>query len=297
MLNTDNGHAIFDTILDVERRLAGSAMARSAVYESLHRTARDLLPLDAFYLCLYEPKNRRLRFEYNGDEDGLDTPEVFAMGEGPTSRAIKSGKAFVLNHLRDESSTTLTFGDPARRSRGAIHLPFWDGIPGAAGNGAPLGVISAQSYTKDSYGRNHVQALRWLSSKAVHLIRDTEMEATREAARLQAETLRTSRILATLDAFEAPSALREAILMELTGESPSGWQRFETDALTNRELETLALRAQGLSYGRIADNIGVGPETVKTHLKRAREKSGLSQGQNLLRHLPEILDALSARNR
>jgi len=296
MLNTDNLIVNFDTLLGVERRLAGSAKARSEVYERLHRTARDLIPLDAFYLCLYEPKNRRLRFEHNGDEDGLDTPEVFPLGEGPTSRAIKLGKVLVLNHLRDEKATTFTFGDPGRRSRGAIHLPFWDGVTGAGGTGSPLGVISAQSYSRDTYGREHVNALRWLSARAVHLIRDTEFEATQEVARLQKESLRATRIIATLDAFDAHPALRQAILLDLESEANSGRQHLDTESLTTRELQTLSLKAQGLSYARIADTIGIGQETVKTHLKRAHDKSGLKDRQDLLGHLSEILCALSARD-
>ncbi len=288
----------FDLALGAERHLLASLGARAPAYASIHRAAQAIVPLHAFYLCLYEPKNRRLRFEYNGDDDGLDTPETFALGSGPTSRAVRTGKPHVINHFRDEGSSTLTFGNPGRRSRGAIHLPFWDGAPGATGGGPPLGVLSVQSYTLDAYDRRQVEAVRWLAARAAHLLRDTEAQVAEAAARAaQAEEgrrRRLERIVGILDAHGTPPELRAAILREL-GDEPAPVRRLDTDALTDRELQAVALVAQGLTYGRIADVLVVGKETVKTHVRRAYPKLGLSDGRALPRHLSDLLAAVAAR--
>lgn len=44
--------------------------------------------------------------------------------------------------------------------------------------------------------------------------------------------------------------------------------------LTKRELEVLGLTAQGMSMTEIATSLQVGQETVKTHLRRIRERLG-----------------------
>ena len=286
----------FDAVLRAESRLLGSSRARAGVYESVHRAAKDLVPVDAFYVCLYEPKNRRLRFEHYGDEDGLDTPEAFPLGDGPTSRAIRSGKAFVLNHHREESGPVYLFGDPSRQSKATIHLPFWDGSPCLPGAGAAAGVLSVQSYSLDAYGREHVASVRWLAARAAAMLRDTESEAACEASRIDEDATARARLAERVEGLlaehgAAPDlrrALREALRLDA---EPT----VDPSLLTDRELQTASLAAQGLSYARVADALGIGRETVKTYLPRAYAKLGLADGRSLCRHLPTLLAALVQR--
>jgi DNA-binding CsgD family transcriptional regulator len=52
--------------------------------------------------------------------------------------------------------------------------------------------------------------------------------------------------------------------------------RTETDEihLTGREREVLTLLAQGLQLDEIATRLGIGSETVRTHVRKASERLG-----------------------
>ena len=53
-------------------------------------------------------------------------------------------------------------------------------------------------------------------------------------------------------------------------------ERVETDEirLTGREREVLILLAQGLQLDEIAARLGIGSETVRTHVRKAGERLG-----------------------
>lgn len=86
----------------------------------------------------------------------------------------------------------------------------------------------------------------------------------------------------------AADEIRDAILRLVAGESPISsaiarhlLRRFQRDAapaaahdspLTAREREVLQLIAKGLSYGRIADALGMSPHTVTSHIKQIYRK-------------------------
>ena len=53
-------------------------------------------------------------------------------------------------------------------------------------------------------------------------------------------------------------------------------EKTETDEirLTGREAEVLTLLAQGLQLDEIASRLGIGSETVRTHVRKATERLG-----------------------
>ena len=56
-------------------------------------------------------------------------------------------------------------------------------------------------------------------------------------------------------------------------------------ALTEREKEVLQLLATGLTYGKIARELGVSPETIKMHLKKVYRKLNASNKVEAINHL------------
>jgi NarL family two-component system response regulator LiaR len=56
-------------------------------------------------------------------------------------------------------------------------------------------------------------------------------------------------------------------------------------ALTEREKEVLQLLATGLTYGKIAQRLGVSPETIKMHLKKVYRKLNASNKVEAINHL------------
>ena len=49
-----------------------------------------------------------------------------------------------------------------------------------------------------------------------------------------------------------------------------------SQTLTPRELEVLALLADGLAHEEIARRLGIGSETVRTHVRKASSRLGAS---------------------
>jgi DNA-binding CsgD family transcriptional regulator len=56
----------------------------------------------------------------------------------------------------------------------------------------------------------------------------------------------------------------------------------ELALLTDREVACLRCLARGMSTREIADDLEIGVTTVHTHLRRSREKLGLSSGEALI---------------
>lgn len=102
------------------------------------------------------------------------------------------------------------------------------------------------------------------------LLKDTEPETL----------LSSIRTVHQGNAIIAPSATKRLIEhmahdMPETKSMPSGstYRDPEADLLTDRELQVLALIAQGLSNQEIADNLGISLPTVKTHVTHILQKN------------------------
>lgn len=102
------------------------------------------------------------------------------------------------------------------------------------------------------------------------LLKDTEPETL----------LSSIRTVHQGNAIIAPSATKRLIEhmahdMPETKSTPSGstYRDPEADLLTDRELQVLALIAQGLSNQEIADNLGISLPTVKTHVTHILQKN------------------------
>ncbi|WP_369204860.1 response regulator [Streptomyces sp. PU-14G] len=83
------------------------------------------------------------------------------------------------------------------------------------------------------------------------------------------------RVVASGEALLAPTVTKRLIteFSRLGGPRPQAQERVEE--LTERETEVLALVAQGLSNGEIAEHLIVAESTVKTHVSRILVKLGL----------------------
>lgn len=142
-----------------------------------------------------------------------------------------------------------------------IQMPVMDGIettrriaadPALAG----VHVVILTNYGFDEYVFNALRA-----GAAGFLVKDIEPE----------DLLHSVRVAARGDALLAPSVTRMLIsryvAQPLNRGSGTGLKE-----LTNREREAVALAAQGLSNGQIADRMVISPVTAKTHINRAMIK-------------------------
>jgi len=142
-----------------------------------------------------------------------------------------------------------------------IQMPVMDGIettrriaedPTLAG----VHVVILTNYGLDEYVFNALRA-----GAAGFLVKDIVPE----------DFLHAVHVAARGDALLAPSITRKLINRYVTQPLHT---RVDTDVkgLTNRERETVALVARGLSNDEIADRLVISPMTAKTHINRAMAK-------------------------
>jgi DNA-binding NarL/FixJ family response regulator len=87
------------------------------------------------------------------------------------------------------------------------------------------------------------------------------------------ELLQAVRAVAAGDALLSPSVTRR-LIREFAARTRGAAPLPALDALTEREREVMALVAEGLTNGEIAERLVVSPLTVKTHVSRAMVKLG-----------------------
>ncbi|MGY1691263.1 response regulator [Geodermatophilus sp. SYSU D01105] len=142
-----------------------------------------------------------------------------------------------------------------------IQMPVLDGIEATrriAGDPtlASVHVVILTNYGLDEYVFNALRA-----GAAGFLVKDIQPE----------DLLHAVRVAARGDALLAPSITRKLIDRYVTQPLTAGTGTGLTE-LTNREREAVALVAQGLSNGQIADRMVISPLTAKTHVNRAMTK-------------------------
>jgi DNA-binding NarL/FixJ family response regulator len=142
-----------------------------------------------------------------------------------------------------------------------IQMPVMDGIeatrriaedPTLAG----VHVVILTNYGLDEYVFNALRA-----GAAGFLVKDIVPE----------DFLHAVRVAARGDALLAPSITRKLIDRYVTEPRHTGADAGLKE-LTNRERETVALVAQGLSNDQIAARMVISPMTAKTHINRAMAK-------------------------
>jgi len=142
-----------------------------------------------------------------------------------------------------------------------IQMPVMDGIEATRLIAADPALAGVHVVILTNYGLDeHVfHALR--AGAAGFLVKDIEPE----------DFLHAVRVAARGDALLAPSITRRLIDRYVT-EPPHLRAHAGLAGLTNRERETVALVARGLSNDEIADRLVISPLTAKTHVNRAMAK-------------------------
>lgn len=312
--------AILQTLLQADREMSLLQAPDSyAFYALLHRTAASLMPVDAFYGCLYFPSDDTLFFPYNMDDGEYDEPVTMPLGNGPTSQVVRTGKPFVLKpQNRAIQNGNIDFGQIGRLSASALHVPMRD--IDASGQEQIIGVLSAQSYTPRAYNATDVTTLQWLADRAAAKVqRDRQVAhhpsphaATHAAERRQHAILLTDAFVQMLVGITAKA---EALRPLASGDNPSlrkaiqelcrECYRRQTEAnqlpldlehapprasdaplpasLTERERDILELLAGGASNAAIASRLHLSVHTVKFHLKNIFTKIGVKNRTEAVR--------------
>ncbi|MGW0394634.1 response regulator [Streptomyces sp. NPDC003042] len=142
-----------------------------------------------------------------------------------------------------------------------IRMPVVDGIEATRRIAADPALAQVHVVILTNYGFDEYvfDALR--AGAAGFLVKDIEPE----------DFLHAVRVAARGDALLAPSITRKLINRYVTQPLHTAAARG-LEELTNREREAVALVAQGLTNGEIADHMVISPLTAKTHINRAMTK-------------------------
>ncbi|MGZ4214555.1 MAG: response regulator [Solirubrobacteraceae bacterium] len=121
---------------------------------------------------------------------------------------------------------------------------------------ASVRIVILTTFEVDEYV---FEAIR--SGAAGFLVKDTR----------PADLIEAVRVVAGGDALLSPSVTRR-LIAEFATRAKQPPRSAELEELTDREREVMALAAEGLSNGEIAERLVVSPATAKTHVSRAMVK-------------------------
>jgi PAS domain S-box-containing protein len=176
----------------------GSAVAALAdldsVLKSIHRQVEQVMPLDVFFVALYNQETNMISFPLVYDNGKRwDEPEAKLIPGTNTSFVIQTGNSIL--HLlsaeetgKNRQSPPNFIGDYSRESASMMHVPM-------VIKGRIIGTISAQSYNFNAYTEDDLHLLEGVANQVAiaienaRLFTDIQQELT-ERKRIEAEIRR-----------------------------------------------------------------------------------------------------------
>ena len=144
-----------------------------------------------------------------------------------------------------------------------IRMPGVDGLTATRAIAGDARLDSTKVVILTTFGLDEYvfEAIR--AGASGFLLKDTEPR----------DLLHAVRVAADGDALLSPAVTRR-LLQEFAARSTDFRPSADLDRLTDREREVMALAAEGLTNGEIAQRLFVSPATAKTHISRAMVKLG-----------------------
>ena len=171
-------------ILNAISRRLSSQLELEDLFSTCYDQVQRVMPLDAFFVALYEPDKALLRYEFQADGGIIYPKNEAPLGEGLTSHVVQTGVPLVCSH-RAEWPTTVTpipFGN-GEHSQSLLLVPllFEQQV---------LGAMSAQSYEAYAYSEQDVSLFTTLAAQTAVAIHNAELyQSERAAQRAKTEFL------------------------------------------------------------------------------------------------------------
>ena len=163
------------SVNEVGKALA-STLRPEELYPAIFQGVASVMPVEAFFIALWEEETSLLHVKYHMDAKGTRTPYPIRLDKGPTLDAIET-RLPVLLELEDEASLNrVTLVGDLEPPRSIIVVPL------LAGDRA-IGAMSVQSYKSHAYTREHLELLATIAGLAASAV---------ENARLYQQTLQLS---------------------------------------------------------------------------------------------------------
>jgi PAS domain S-box-containing protein len=154
-----------------------------AIMTGVYDHLRDILDAPSFLVVSYDARASQLRCAFavvDGEVVDSDTVPPMALGSGPASQVIRTGRPRIVNDGTAETIMAVppaSSGDDHRPMRSVLFVPMRKGDE-------IVGVMQAQSHHPDAYGPEEVDVLSTIANQTAMAL---------ENARLYQEALRRSR--------------------------------------------------------------------------------------------------------
>jgi PAS domain S-box-containing protein len=152
----------------------------ATLLESIYRQAQKAIPLDAFYVGLYESSSDQIVFPIMYDQGKRYGPTKSPVNKGTTlSNLREGGKATLINRTPEELAPVKSenlLGDKSRISASLMIAPLTTGKQ-------VIGVISAQSYQMNAYDQGDLNLLTGIANQVAVAIQNARLlEETKQKA-------------------------------------------------------------------------------------------------------------------
>lgn len=153
-----------------------SARSLPDLYASVHHTLRGFIPVDDFYIALYDSEDDVISFPYVADARDGSTTETKKPGRGLTEYVLRTGKPLL--------ATPAVFDELIRQ--GEVELVGtdsvdWLGVPLELG-GRVIGVMAAQTYdAANRLGQRELELLEFVSAQVALVIQRKRAEDALQA--------------------------------------------------------------------------------------------------------------------
>ncbi|RZU19935.1 DNA-binding NarL/FixJ family response regulator [Kribbella rubisoli] len=268
------------------------------LYDYVRAVACKLARVDTFYIGFLQGSNR-VRYPYGYDSGKFDDPATHTYGpNGQTAWLLKHQQTYRFAYDNGMVlNAGVPCGDTSKQSADAVTVPLF------RQNGQLLGMISMQSYQPDSYDDNAVRAFEWLAETVARVV--AREDEDRQALRLLPAGEDTPNVLTSdhvmeylsnqiallrmmaadaMDAGEMDAAVEERLaglirtaertqseLIEMMLDVDEGPER-RFISLTRAQQGVAILLVEGYDNDQLATELGVSPNTVKSHLSTILRK-------------------------
>lgn len=172
------------TLNEISRAVSG-LQSLDKVFQVIYEQTRRIIPLDAFFVGLYNPATGQINFPLLYDEGKLYEKTTIPLKPADlVGQAIMNGKPSLLNRTPAEmtASPEQLIGNTAKRSAALLYAPLIVGDQ-------IIGAISAQSYQFNAYTTEHLDLLTSIAHQAAIAIENARLLEAERAQLLLAQTL------------------------------------------------------------------------------------------------------------
>lgn len=170
-------------------KMLGGTLVPSEIAEITFRQLKKVIPIDAFYIDLFNDKTEEIEWLYTVDvKDGVETvipppPEKPRLIKGSANWKVIHSREPMLQLRSPAPSTPLTtpFGDEGHGSASLMHSPMFS-------KDRIIGIISAQSYEEQAYSHDQLTLLESIANVTAIAIEKANLhqETVEKSAQIEA---------------------------------------------------------------------------------------------------------------